>query len=83
MDKSDYNGVYEELVELVGVEVTLKIYEYFKGQQVNFPMRFHSKEYVEEYLRRNYDGKNLKELSKELGYTANWLRKIINKIKID
>lgn len=46
MDKSDYNGVYEELVELLGVEVTLKIHEYFKGQQVNFPMRVHSKEYV-------------------------------------
>lgn len=36
MDKSDYNGVYEELFELLGIEVKLKINEYFKDQQVNF-----------------------------------------------
>lgn len=71
MDKSDYNGVYEELVELLGVKITLKIHEYFKGQQVNFPMRVHSKKYVEDYLRRNYDGNDLKNLSKEIGYITN------------
>ncbi len=26
MNKSDYNGVYEELVELLGLENTLKIH---------------------------------------------------------
>ncbi|CAI3197529.1 hypothetical protein CNEO2_100078 [Clostridium neonatale] len=36
IDKSDFNGVYEELIELLGLEVTIKIHEYFKGQQVNF-----------------------------------------------
>ena len=46
IDKSDFNGEYEELLELLGLEVTLKIHEYFKGQQVNFPMRLHSKAYV-------------------------------------
>lgn len=64
MNKSDYNGVYEELVELPGLENTLKIHKHFRGQQVNFPMRLYSKEYIEEYLIKNYNGKNLKELSK-------------------
>ena len=48
MNKSDYNGVYEELVELLGLENTLKIHKHFRGQQVNFPMRLYSKEYIEE-----------------------------------
>ena len=81
MNKSDYNGVYEELVELLGLDNTLKIHKHFRGQQVNFPMRLYSKEYIEEYLIKNYNGKNLKELSKKLDYTTNWLRKMLNKIE--
>ena len=81
MNKSDYNGVYEELVELLGLENTLKIRKHFRGQQVNFPMRLYSKEYIEEYLIKNYNGKNLKELSKKLDYTTNWLRKMLNKVE--
>lgn len=44
-------------------------------------MRLYSKEYIEEYLIKNYNGKNLKELSKKLDYTTNWLRKMLNKIE--
>lgn len=33
---------------------------------MNFPMILYSKEYIEEYLIKNYNGKNLKELSKML-----------------
>ena len=40
------NGIYQELAELLGLEVTLKIHEFFRGQQVTFPMRIHSKCYV-------------------------------------
>ena len=36
---------------------------------------------IEEYLIKNYNGKNLKELSKKLDYTTNWLRKMLNKIE--
>ena len=79
MNKSDYNGVYEELVELLGLENTLKIRKHFRGQQVNFPMRLYSKSYILEYLNKNYNGKNLKELSRKLGYTCNWLQQVISK----
>ncbi|NFH70229.1 Mor transcription activator family protein [Clostridium botulinum] len=80
IDKSDFNGIYEELIELLGLDVTVKIHEYFKGQQVNFPMRLHSKTYVMKELQ----GKSVsdsKELAKELGYTDNWIRKLLKKIE--
>lgn len=80
IDKSDFNGIYEELIELLGLEVTIKIHEYFKGQQVNFPMRLHSKVYVMKELQ----GKSVsdsKELAKKLGYTENWIRKLLKKIE--
>ena len=72
---------YGHDVVLLGLENTLKIHPHFRGQQVNFPMRLYSKEYIEEYLIKNYNGKNLKELSKKLDYTTNWLRKMLNKIE--
>ena len=36
-----YSGIYKELVDLLGEEDTLKIYENFRGQQVTFPMRIY------------------------------------------
>lgn len=77
-----YGGIYKDLVEILGEDITLKIYENFRGQQVTFPMRIYSKNYVKEYIIENYDGTNIKELSKELGYTCNWLQQLINKLEI-
>lgn len=78
----NYSGVYKEMVEILGEEITLKIYENFRGQQVTFPMRLYSKSYVEEYIIKNYNGKNIKQISKKLGYTCNWVQQVINKLKI-
>lgn len=81
--KSDnYSGIYKDMVEILGEEITLKIYENYKGQQVTFPMRLYSKSYIVEYLIKNYNGKNLKELSRQLGYTSNWLEQVIKKTNI-
>lgn len=77
-----YSGIYKELVDLLGEENTLKIFNNFRGQQVTFPMRIYSKSYIEEYIIKNYDGKNVKQLSKELGYTCNWIQQLINKLGI-
>ncbi|WP_396335301.1 Mor transcription activator family protein [Clostridium sp.] len=80
MDTSAFNGIYEELIELLGLEVAIKIHEYFKGQQVNFPMRLHSKTYVMKELQ----GKSVsdsKELAKKLRYTDSWIRKLLKNIE--
>lgn len=81
--KSDnYSGIYKDMVEVLGEEITLKIYENYRGQQVTFPMRLYSKNYIVEYLIKNYNGKNLKELSRQLGYTSNWLQQVIKKTNL-
>ena len=77
-----YSVVYKEMVVILGEEATLKIYENFRGQQVIFPMRLYSKSYVEEYIIKNYNGKNIKEISRKLGYTCNWIQQVINKLNI-
>jgi hypothetical protein len=75
-DSSDFSGVYQDMVENLGVEVTKKVHKYYNGQQVTFPMRLYSKKYVLERLKE-YDGTNLKALFRELGYSERWLRHLI------
>lgn len=77
--RENYSGVYSEIVDILGEDAALKIYENFKGEQVTFPMRFYSKKYIERYLQSHYNGRNLKQLSRKLGYTCNWLQQLINR----
>lgn len=84
MKKSNnYNGIYCDMYEILGEETTKKIYEYYKGQQVTFPMRLYSKDYILKYLSDKYDGTNLKQLSRNLGYTERWVKRLIDKNNID
>ena len=75
----NYRGIYKDMVEVLGHDITQKVYENYKGQQITFPMRLYSDKYIIDYLNKNYDGKNLKQISRKLGYTCNWLQKVINK----
>ncbi|WP_297639033.1 Mor transcription activator family protein [uncultured Clostridium sp.] len=77
-----YSGIYKDMVEILGEEVVLRIYEHYKGQQVTFPMRIYSKSFVIEYIMKNYNGKNIKEIARELGYTSNWIQQIVKKEKL-
>lgn len=76
---SNYSGIYKDMFEVLGEEITLKIYENYRGQQVTFPMRLYSKLYILDYVRKNFDGNNIKRLSRELGYTEKWLKELIKK----
>lgn len=75
----NYRGIYKDMVEVLGADITLKVYENYKGQQVTFPMRLYSDKYVIDYLSKYYKGKNLKQISRNLGYTCNWLQKVIKR----
>ena len=83
MKRENYNGIYSDMYEVLGEDVTKKIYEYYKGQQINFPMRLYSKEYMIKYISDKYNGKNIKELSRSLGYTEKWIKILINRYKIN
>lgn len=61
----------------------MKIYENYKGVQVNFPMRLYSKDYVIHYISNNYNGNNLKEIANKLGYSQRWVRRLIEVNKIE
>ena len=69
--------IYGQLVDLIGIENTEKIYYTLRGQQIVFPMRLYKTEFISKEVRRRYNGKNLKELANEYGYTERYLRSFI------
>lgn len=70
--------VYKEMASIIGIENTLLFYASFKGQQISFPSRLFSKEYIRSCILKEYNGSNIRYLSKEYGYSERWIREIIS-----
>lgn len=71
--------IYNQLIDLVGIENTEKIYRNLKGQQITFPMRLYKTDYIMKEVIERYDGKNLKELASEYGYTERYFRELLKR----
>ena len=85
-DKSSaiLNGVYENISDISGFENMVKLYENFRGSQVNFPTRLFSKEFVLKEAIRCYDGtsKSINMIATKYGYSERTIRSLLkNHIK--
>lgn len=79
MNPSDFTGIYGEIAEILGVECAIKLYENFKGQQIIFPQRLYTREYIKTNVSKKHaDGKTVRDLAKEYGYSDRWIRKLLN-----
>ncbi len=78
MDPKDLSSVYEEIADAAGTEVAILIHTLFRGQQILFPQKLYKKTYIYEYIRSNYDGRNVRELSQKFGYSDRRIRQILN-----
>lgn len=76
----DLAGIYGELAEIIGTDDAIIIYEYFKGQQVSFPTRLYSKDFVIEQVVSN-KSLPIKKLATQYGYSERRLRQIIQEKK--
>ena len=72
------NSIYAELTDLIGMDNMIKIYSNYKGQQVNFPIKLWSKDYIAEQIKEEYNGHNIGSLATKFGYSERWIRKIVN-----
>lgn len=72
-----YNGVYEAISELIGTDNTIKLYEHFRGSQVNFPTRLYSKGFVLQEAIRRYNGtsESINAVAVKYGYSERTVRK--------
>lgn len=65
------------MLTVLEFEDILILHQVYKGLQVTFPKRLYSREYVREKVKKEYDGTNLKELSRRYGYSERWIRQMI------
>ena len=82
MEAKDFSAIYEEIAEVAGADVAVLIHKLFKGQQILFPQKLYKKSYIYEYIKTNYNGKNIRELSQKFGYSDRRVRQIISDLSI-
>ena len=75
------NGVYETMNGIIGFDNVVKLYEHFKGSQINFPTRLFSKEFVLSEAIKSYDGssKSINIVATKYSYSERTIRKLLKK----
>lgn len=80
MNKIDQKALqenYRVIAELVGQENMEKIYDEFRGTQINLSLRLYDRELVQQRILELYNGTNLKELADFYGYSQRWVREVV------
>lgn len=73
------NGVYEAICELIGFDNAVKIYENYRGSQINFPTRLFSKDFVLQEAIKAYDGtaESINLIATKYNYSERTVRKLL------
>lgn len=74
-----YVPIYQEIAKVIGIESTRIIFQEFKGIQVNFPNHLYNNRFIYDYLKANYNGKNMREMARLFDYSERRLRQILKK----
>lgn len=76
-DSELLNAVYREISEKLGMDTAMAIYQMFKGQQINFPVRFFNPARIQQIIVKEYDGTNIRTLAIKYNYSEKTVRRII------
>lgn len=76
-DSELLNAVYKEVSEKLGMDTAMEIYQLFKGQQINFPVRFFNPTRIQQIIVKEYDGTNIRTLAIKYNYSEKTIRRII------
>ena len=76
-DSELLNAVYKEVSEKLGMDAAMEIYQMFKGQQINFPVRFFNPSRIQQIIVKEYDGTNIRTLAIKYNYSEKTIRRII------
>lgn len=76
-DSELLNTIYREISEKLGMDTAMEIYQLFKGQQINFPVRFFNPARIQQIIVKEYDGTNIRTLATKYSYSEKTIRRII------
>lgn len=71
------NAVYREISEKLGMDTAMEVYQMFKGQQINFPVRFFNPAKIQQIIVQEYNGSNVRMLAIKYNYSEKTVRRII------
>ena len=79
----NWHSVYADIANLVGEDNTIKIYRYFRAMNINFPMKLFTKTGLENIIKNEYNGSNVKDLARKYGYSMRHINRIVidNKLR--
>ncbi|MFV0343212.1 MAG: Mor transcription activator family protein [Anaerocolumna sp.] len=77
--KEGFMPIYKELAEIIGEEKTYEIFKNMRGQQITFPKRLFSSDYVINQVLRSNDSANIKKLALDYDYTEKHLIQLLKR----
>ena len=80
MDKYDaklFNDIYRELSTIMGEEFAIKMHHMYSGQQITFPVHLYNSERIQQNVAKEFDGTNIRELSRKYNYSEKTIRRMI------
>ena len=81
INPQNLRNVYMEIAEAYDIETALKIRKLFGGQQISFPKKLYCTEYVNECIKNEFNGSNIRELACQFGLSERRVRQILHESK--
>ena len=81
VEAEDLSGAYSEMAQIIGINDTYKVYKYFRGQQITFPLKFYTPKCIAGMLLEEFDGSNIHDLTRKYGYSESRIRQLLSKGK--
>ena len=81
VEVENFREVYREIARQTSVETAKVIHKLFGGQQISFPKKLYCTEYVNECIRNEFNGRNMRELACQFGLSERRVRQILHESK--
>jgi hypothetical protein len=75
------NDVYFEFLELVGRDMMFKIFNYYRGSRIEFPMHLYRSEFIIKLAKKETDKNKRAKIIRAGGYSARVIEKLLNQLK--
>ncbi len=81
VEVENFREVYREIARQTSVETAKVIHKLFGGQQISFPKKLYCTEYVNECIKNEFNGRNIRELACQFGLSERRVRQILHESK--
>ena len=75
------NDIYLEMHDLIGREAMLKLFKYFRGDKMDFPMKLYRPEFIADLVDMETDRRTRAKIARAAGYSARFIENMLSKRK--